>query len=209
LLNTLNLKLQGKDSNVIAHSGCINGFVAKLALWRKRIGEGAIDAFHNLSVAISDVELHNDLRCVIAEHLCCVEEEFKKYFPDLSGVDPWIKLIRNPFLRRVADVPTEVQEEFLELSNDHAAKDSFDSMELGSFWLQMRQMYPPLSKQALRLLIPFSTTYLCEAGFSSAVVIKAKARNKLGLEDDLRCALSTINPRIEMLNKRKSLQKSH
>jgi len=209
LLNTLNLKLQGKDSNVIAHSGCINGFIAKLALWRKRIGEGAIDAFHNLSVAISDVELHNDLRCVIAEHLCCVEEEFKKYFPDLSGVDPWIKLIRNPFLRRVADVPTEVQEEFLELSNDHAAKDSFDSMELGSFWLQMRQMYPPLSKQALRLLIPFSTTYLCEAGFSSAVVIKAKARNKLGLEDDLRCALSTINPRIEMLNKRKSLQKSH
>ena len=194
---------------MIAHSGCINGFIAKLALWRKRIGEGAIDAFHNLSVAISDVELHNDLRCVIAEHLCCVEEEFKKYFPDLSGVDPWIKLIRNPFLRRVADVPTEVQEEFLELSNDHAAKDSFDIMELGSFWLQMRQMYPPLSKQALRLLIPFSTTYFCEAGFSSAVVIKAKARNKLGLEDDLRCALSTINPRIEMLNKRKSLQKSH
>ena len=88
LLNAKNLKLQGKDSNLIAHSDCINGFIAKLALWRRRLGEGTIDAFHNLSVTVGDGKLHTDLRSDIAEHLCCVEKEFGKYFPDLSGDDP-------------------------------------------------------------------------------------------------------------------------
>jgi len=45
--------------------------------------------------------------------------------------------------------------------------------------------------------------------FFSAVVVKAKATNKLELVDDLRCALFSINPRIEMLTHRKESQKSH
>ena len=62
----------------------------------------------------------------------------------------------------------------------------------------MKYMYPLLSEEALELLIPFSTTYPCEAVFFSAVVVKTKTRNTLELEDDLRCSLSTIKPRIEM-----------
>ena len=89
-LNALNLKLQGNESNLIAHSDCINGFIAKLALWRSRLGEGAIDAFRNLSVTVADGKLHNDLRSDITEHLCCVEKEFGKYFPDLSEDDCYV-----------------------------------------------------------------------------------------------------------------------
>ena len=88
LLNALNLKLLGKNNNLIAHSDDINGFIAKLALQRRRLGEVAIDAFHNLSVTVGDAKLHTDLRSDIAEHLCCVEKELGKYFPDLSGNDP-------------------------------------------------------------------------------------------------------------------------
>ena len=73
----------------------------------------------------------------------------------------------------------------------------------------MKYMYPLLSEETLKLLIPFSTTDLCEAGFSSTVVVKTKTRNKQELEDDLRCLLSTVKARIEMLTKRKQSQKSH
>ena len=77
------------------------------------------------------------------------------------------------------------------------AKDSFDSMELGYFWLQIKYMYPLLSKEALKLLIQFSTTYLCEAGFFRLFVIKTKTRNKLELKDDLRCFLpSNLHPDV-------------
>ena len=39
-------------------------------------------------------------------------------------------------------------------------------------------------KEALKILIPFLIAYLRKAGFSSAVVTKAKAGNKLELMDD-------------------------
>ena len=157
MLNALSLKLQGKDSNLIANSDCINGLIAKLSLWRKRLGEGAIDAIHHLSITVGDGKLHTDIKSVIAKHLCCVEKEFGKYFPDLSGDDSSIKVTRNPFLRQV-EVSSSTQEEFFELINDHAAKDSFDSIKLESFWLQMKCMYHLLGEKALKLLKPLSTT---------------------------------------------------
>ena len=117
MLNTLNRQLQGKESNLIAHSACISGFVAKLALWRKRTQGGAIDSFHCLSVAVGDSELHPDIKNAIVEHLECVEEEFMHYFPDLDeAADPWMKIIRNPFQRQLAEIPRAAQEEFLELT---------------------------------------------------------------------------------------------
>ena len=82
-------------------------------------------------------------------------------------------------------------------------------MELGSFACKFKFMYPLLSAEALKLQIQFLTTYLCKAGFSSAIIIKTKIGNKLELEDDVCCLLSTIEPRIEMLMKRKQSQKSH
>ena len=173
LLNALNLKLQGKDSDLIAHSDCINRFIAKLALWSRRLNEGAIDAFHNVSVTFGDRKLHTDLRSDIAEHLYYVKIEFGKYFSDLSGDDQWIKVTRNPFLRQVEEVPTAAQEEFLQLIYDHAAKDSFDRMELGSFWLQMKYRYPLLSEAALKLNTVFNNLPM-RSGIFPDVVIKTK-----------------------------------
>ena len=132
------------------------------------------------------------------------------YFPDLDeAADPWMKIIRNPFQRQLAEIPRAAQEKFLELTTDGAAKDSFNSCELPSLWLKWKGVCSLISAEAMKLLLPFSTTYLCEAGFSAAVAMKTKARNKMVLEDDMICALSTIEPRISALVHRKQLQISH
>ena len=62
----------------------------------------------------------------------------------------------------------------------------------------------------MTFLLPFSTTYLCEQGFSALMGIKTKARNCLSPGNDLHVALSKIKPCIEEIVKGKyQFYKSH
>ena len=73
----------------------------------------------------------------------------------------------------------------------------------------MLQEYPELAKRVLEALIPFSTTYLCEAAMSALVDMKATYRNRSRVANDTIIALSNINPRIDELVSKKQEQKSH
>ena len=75
-----------------------------------------------------------------------------------------MKVARNPFVHKVEDVPEAIQEEFTELTNDSFAKDEFHSCKLEEFWVKMQHCYPRIGIQALNILVPFSSTYLCECG---------------------------------------------
>ncbi|XP_042228828.1 uncharacterized protein LOC121870922 [Homarus americanus] len=50
-----------------------------------------------------------------------------------------------------------LEDEFLDLKNDSAAKDLYEEISLTVFWCSM---YPKVSEIALRVLLPFSTSYL-------------------------------------------------
>jgi hypothetical protein len=45
--------------------------------------------------------------------------------------------------------------------------------------------YPLLRGKALRILIPFATSYLCEVGFSAVAVTKSKYRVKINMEKEM------------------------
>ncbi|KAK4325525.1 hypothetical protein Pmani_003873 [Petrolisthes manimaculis] len=121
------------------------------------------------------------------------------------------KLVRNPFSGTldITTIPSDVQDEFLDLKHDSAAKDLYEEKSLNVFWCSMHQSYPKVSEIALRLLLPFSTTYLCESGFSTLLQIKNKSRNRLDVDPDMRCALSVTQPRIRQLTEKKQYQPSH
>ena len=96
-----------------------------------------------------------------------------------------------------------LHEQDLELQSSQAAKIKFSSSSLIEFWCSMLQEYPELAKRALEALIPFPTTYLCEAAMSALINIKTTYRNCLRVANDMRIALSNINPRIdELVSKR-------
>ena len=99
----------------------------------------------------------------------------------------------------IATIPEEVQDELLELRNDSAGCEIFMTKSLSQFWSSMLTSYPKLSTEALRVIVPFASTYLCESGFSPLMHIKSKARNQLDLEDDMRIAISKTQPRISRL----------
>jgi len=70
--------------------------------------------------------------------------------------------------------------------------------------------YPVLAKQALRVLMAFATTYLCEAGFSALTAVKTKYRQRLdAVEKDLRLKLSSIAPNIGELCAKMQAHPSH
>jgi hypothetical protein len=72
-------------------------------------------------------------------------------------------------------------------------------MELTEFWNSVKDEYPFLSGKALRILIPFVTSYSCEAGFSPVAVIKSKYCAQINVEKEMRVSVSSLIPRSEKM----------
>ena len=207
-LNQLNKKLQGPGTNIIVHSDAINASVVKLNLWRQRAKNNNFVSFHRLTEITGD-DFNKNLKEDIISHLRNLQDEFERYFPEINTGRILIKVARNPFMHKVEDVPEAIQEEFTELTNNSFAKDEFHSCKLKEFWVKMQHCYPRIRIQALNILVPFSSTYLCECGYSALLTIKSKARNRLHVQSDIRCALSTTLPDIEKLVAKKQGYPSH
>ncbi|XP_042206986.1 zinc finger BED domain-containing protein 5-like [Homarus americanus] len=210
-LNRLNLKLQGKDRNVFHLTDCLRTFLAKLQNWQMKVSAGNVAMFENLSTVLDEIEDHlldPSLKTEITQHLKSLESELKKYFSEFEEEDG--KLVRNHFSGTldIATISNDVQDEFLDLKNDSAAKDLYEERSLTVFWCSMYQSYQKVSAIALRVLLPFSTTYLCESGFSTLLHIKNKSRNQLDVDPDMRCVLSVTQSRISHLTERKQCQPS-
>ena len=141
----------------------------------------------------------------ILEHLSALESVLKRYYPKITDED--LDFVRNPFKYPVEKLADDCQDEFLELINDSTARQEYEEKLLSQFWVKIKDFYPKTREKAL--LIPFVPTYLCESGFSSLLQIKSKQRNRLDVEDDLRCALSQTALRIQMPSDRKQGQASH
>ena len=100
-------------------------------------------------------------------------------------------------------------EEFIELSSDGNLKLQFTSHLSSKFWLSVQKEYPTLARKALKKLLPFATTYLCETGFSRYVSTETKYRNRLDAEADMYIQLSTIRPDVKHLSASMQAHPSH
>ena len=131
----------------------------------------------------------------------------ENYFPTSESSSA---LIQQPFIAEMNDnEQLDLHEQYLELQSSQAAKTKFSSSSLIEFWCSMLQEYTELAKRALEALIPFPTTYLCKAAMSALVNIKTAYRDRLGVVNDMRIALSNNNPRIDELVSKRQEQKSH
>ena len=161
--------------------------------------------FEKLS-GFESASLNAKMKQEISEHLQSLENEFKKYFPDLKKVFP-----RNPFSQMIdiTTIPEEVQDELLDLRNDSADCEMFMTKPFTQFWTSMLQSYPKLFTEALCVIVPFASNYLCESGFSYSHEIKSKPCNKLDVEDEMRLAIAKTQPCISKLAFDMQQQKLH
>ena len=93
------------------------------------------------------------------------------------------------------------------VSSDRGLKIKHAGVPIDTFWIAVKE---ELAKKALTILMQFSTSYLCELGFSTLHNIKSKKRERLCcIEEEMRVCLSEIHPDIEMVAKKHQAQDSH
>jgi len=70
---------------------------------------------------------------------------------------------------------------YIDLACDDSLKKSrATSGNPTNFLISLHDEYPALAKKALRMVLRFSTSYLCETGFSA--MMKTKYRSRINLE---------------------------
>lgn len=207
-LNCLNTSMQGREENLLTSSDKLNGFLRKLKIWKLQVEKKHFEMFPLASDADPDGEVTSDL---ISNHLSVLEGNMKQYFPSLTVNEfDWV---RNPYAvspDSTTHLPLEKAEQLAELQEDRTLQLKYGELSLVKFWLLVEREYPAIAKDAVSTLLPFSTTYLCELGFSALTNIKNKKRERLmSVEQEMRVCLSTIRPRIEFLCKKKQAHVSH
>ncbi len=209
-LNKLNLSLQGLSTTIFNTQDKVEALIKKLVFWANWINTNSTECFPLLSEFLQSREaaLSNYVKGLIIEHLNQLSQNLQTYFPIMDKSQTWI---RNPFdvTPPIPHLSFQEQEQLLELSSDGRHHILFKNKSLVSFWASAIVKYPGLSKQALKVLMPFATTYLCEAGFSALTLLKTKHRQRLDAENDLRVKLSSIAPNFDDLCAKMQAHPSH
>jgi len=92
-----------------------------------------------------------------------------------SASDTSKNWIRHPFdieFYQIIGLTSSEENRINEISMKSSFKIQFNQKSLENCWLHVRKDYPDLSSKALKVLIPFLTTYLCNKSFSTLVYIK-------------------------------------
>ena len=154
----------------------------------------------------NNIKLSTDNQVVIMsirQHLRELIKSFRDYFPcdtDINKED----CMRNPFNIQPDSMPSHLsrkeKEQLIEIATDKRLQDEFKKVDLCEFWLRQRAMFSLLSDRAIIFMLPFTTSYLCEKGFSAMLFIKNNYRTQqTNLEANMRLKLSNVEPDIAKL----------
>jgi hypothetical protein len=193
-LNELKKSLQGFRTTPFSVHDKTKAFRKILGFIIKEEESGQVSSFPFLDSFISEnkIQLNPELAANIKVHCGNLIADFKEYFPENLTSE---FRIRDPF--SIEDtlpesLTTNEKDELIELSCDGSLQQMFKKMDLTEFWLARRKEYPLISDKAVKFLLVFSTTYLCECGFPLMIYIKNKYGNRQSTEPDLRLKLTKI-----------------
>ena len=87
---------------------------------------------------------------------------------------------------------------------------NFKDSDLLKFWINLREEYPEITAQAMKVLMRFPTTYFCEKTFSLYAATKTRPRSKMNAESEMKLHVTEITPDFEKLcNSKKQMHFSH
>ena len=157
----------------------VAAFKAKLHLWGQQVNVGILDMFQTLAEILKETQPRPSFSQLVHDHLSQLSKEFEHYFPTTKYPRTGKEWIRNPFVNKPGELTLSVLEEhqLLEITNDGDLKSMFETpSNLHTFWVKVKAEYPEITTKALKSLLPFPTSYLCEAGFSAVTATKTDYR---------------------------------
>ncbi|GFW72853.1 protein FAM200B [Trichonephila clavipes] len=130
-----------------------------------------------------------------------------------------IPLSNDTVSRRIDDIAEDVEQllfgklrdKLFSIQLEEATDNNKDAHFIAyvPFWDEVDDEFSELKTKAFRILLPFSTSYLCETGFSAVAALKAKYRSQLNIEKELRVSISNIKPSFENLCSARQAHGSH
>jgi hypothetical protein len=206
----------GRKENLISASDKMNS-LKKIMLWVSGVENDDLSIFPSAMHVAAKLKIKQKVQFKknLVEHLLSLHEGLKKYIPSIST--NVIERVISPFgasgehnINTASDLTYAEKEELIGVSSYTILKSEFQDISLDSFWISLKNDYPAVVNKALDILLPFCTSYLCEAAFSTLKTIKSKNRLKLlDVDSETRVSSSTIRPRIEKLRELHQSQISH
>uniref|UniRef100_A0A8C6P379 DUF4371 domain-containing protein n=1 Tax=Nothobranchius furzeri TaxID=105023 RepID=A0A8C6P379_NOTFU len=152
----------------------VGGFLEKAELCRRACAH--FTCFPQLEDSLSSEDVDRaQVKRIIVEHLTKLIQDFHSYFPDMEENSAQLDRARNPFLLSEANrrkLPVTYQEKLLEVSSERGLQMKFSMCTLSPFWVCVKQEHHDMGQKALEQLLPFASTYLCEASFSNLCIWK-------------------------------------
>ena len=158
--------------------------------------------FQTLAEILKETEPAASFSQLVHDHLSQLSKDLEHYFPTTKDSQTGKELILEPFVNKPGELTLSVLEEdqLLEITNDSGLKSVLGTTSnLHTFWIKVKVEYHEIAKKALKSLLSFPTSYLCEAGFSAATAIKMKLQSRLDIGNTLWVSLSPTAPGWDQL----------
>lgn len=201
--NETNVSLQGKGLTVFDAKYKMKTFAHKLKHWLNCVRKSDLDCFPTLQsfVMENEIPFSDSIQKDIELHLEDLLKTTDAYFPNLNDdVELWVT---RPFNISpdicCESLSSRAREELIDIHYDQELKKKFADLPLTTFWGSLLGKHPCVAKTAIKCLMPFATTYLCEKAFSTYAATKNKYRNRLDASADMRLQLSNIPIEIETI----------
>ena len=105
-------------------------------------------------------------------------QNFKKNFLSEDKLVASYEWVRGPFRTTPEGLSTVEEEIFIDFTASGKIKREFSNKSLFEFWAGVDDAFISLQTRALRIILPFSSSYLCEAGFSAVAAFKTTYRSQ-------------------------------
>lgn len=139
---------------------------------------------------------------------------FNCRFKELVNYEKAFEMFSSPFGVDASTVSETLQMELIDLQCNVELKNTYPTIPKIEFYTKYitATKFPNIRCFAQKIISAFGSTYVCEAFFSKMKYNKNKNRASItdvNLENQLRCATSTIEIDLEKLSKGKETQISH
>ena len=125
--------MQGRNINIIKFVDTLKAFTSKLSNWKRKIGIKNYSMFEKLDILLDNREnkLAVQIENGILKHLSTLENEFERYFPEVTNDE--LDFVKSLFTFSVEKLSYECQDEFLELVNVSLARQAYHEKLLTQF----------------------------------------------------------------------------
>nr|XP_042902813.1 zinc finger BED domain-containing protein 5-like [Parasteatoda tepidariorum] len=106
----------------------------------------------------------------IENHLTMLVKSFKKYFLADDKLIASYEWVRDPFHKTPEELSIDEEENLIDFTTSGETKRQFSNKPLFEFWAGVEDDFSALRTRAFRILLPFSTSYLSETGFSAVAL---------------------------------------